>query len=454
MLKRIIVSSSSALLLALSVQAAEAASFRMTYATTTHSVPSKGLKTDGAAAKAEPDKSDRVTITLTANRGQVESKSGKFIVDYVTRRTYLLAPADKTYTDASIFAIVAFRHFEIINRKMLSTLLAKALGKTQSMMDPVYAECELNMRMPETATGTLIQENTAGDKTTFTYQMNTLASFKQSATEVPAKYRNAFAKTLLLNSDVNLHPVVHEAIDKCGHVPQELSAHNEGAMISDQNWKLIECGESEDELKIPDDYKKITAPYDPLKEIYPLYANSKKISNAEALKAAKKYMADGHDFDAFLTIMQLILTCDEDLSDLKGLMKELPEKDAASHDYMELGESQNKEEALKICEKAIALKAKATDKAFVLDVFEAVERNKAGQPDKAKELYLNVLKHDPHMTGPYVDLGNMLMREYNTAGAWNCFDLAKENCPTIMNLEQVKELEGMLMTEHPEYFKL
>jgi len=452
MLKRII--ASSALLFALSVQAGEAASFRMTFATTTHSSPSKGLKTQGGPQKTESDDSDKITITLGANRGQVESKSGKFIVDYVTRRTYLLNATDKTYTDASLFAIVAFRHFEITNRKMLSTLLAKALGKTQSMMDPVYAECELNMRMPETATGTLIEESTNAGKTTFTYQMRPLASFKSSPTEIPAEYRKSFAKTLLLNSAINLHPVVQEAIEKSNHVPEELTAHNEGMMISDQSWKLLECGESDDELKIPANYDRAIATYDPLKELYPIYAYTKKLSNAEALSQAQKYMADGHSFDAFLTIMELILTCDEDLSDLKGLMKDLQEKDADCRDYLNLGESETKEEALKISETAAALKTKATTKAFVLDVFEAVERNKAGQTAKAKELYLNALKHDPHMTGPYVDLGNMLMAEYNTAGAWNCFDMAKANCPTIMNLQQVKALEEMLMTEHPEYFKL
>jgi len=76
------------------------------------------------------------------------------------------------------------------------------------------------------------------------------------------------------------------------------------------------------------------------------------------------------------------------------------------------------------------LENKSKHKIHVIKIFQANAQSDLGDTLKAKELFGEALKDNPHITGAYKDLGGLYFNEYNAVLAWRCWDVARKILPS------------------------
>lgn len=95
--------------------------------------------------------------------------------------------------------------------------------------------------------------------------------------------------------------------------------------------------------------------------------------------------------------------------------------------------------------------------AYVLDMAAANSLSSRGIPAdaaRAEELYANVLKGNAYLAGVYKDIGDHLMRAYDTSSAWLFYDTGRALPGNVVGglLDSISAYERQIAADHPEFF--
>ncbi|WP_215407372.1 hypothetical protein [Janthinobacterium sp. JC611] len=88
----------------------------------------------------------------------------------------------------------------------------------------------------------------------------------------------------------------------------------------------------------------------------------------------------------------------------------------------------------------------------VLALFEGNLRAKLGQWPAATALYLQVLQAKPQMAAVYQDLGDALLAQFDAQNAWRSWDAGRAMAPSLRQFRKVNDLERSLLADYPAFF--
>jgi hypothetical protein len=175
------------------------------------------------------------------------------------------------------------------------------------------------------------------------------------------------------------------------------------------------------------------------------------------LDAARRLFAETRDVEAVLAVLAHTLVsvdssgCSELLRDLAGRARWWS---AARRLLDAVGTAGVPDPAVK--RKRIAtfakLRPKAGDYAHVLDVFTGEAHYDLGEIEAAHASLGAALERDPQLSGAWVSMGRVFVRELNFAATWDCWDQALAQCPNHPIMTDIHTWRTLLPEQHPQFF--
>src|SRR5262249_17925210 len=135
-------------------------------------------------------------------------------------------PSEKTFIDTSLYANVAFRANELVNRRAMGEAMkAAALSEVgRQHFDRFRAESDLSLRSPD-ETGQLTESSyqtvPLGPGWSVVYQGETMVRFVPSTVRVPERFLRGYRHFLTYRCAI--HPLVRDKILTTGVLPETLA---------------------------------------------------------------------------------------------------------------------------------------------------------------------------------------------------------------------------------------
>lgn len=188
----------------------------------TFTVASHKESPEGSNSSGQPVPSSDETFPLAVTLGHqylvVEVRGTRTIFDFARQRVMTLNLVNKSYTDASLYAILGFRDLEFQNRLMLGAVLAAA--KTGSLaMQPVFAEQTFSIT--DTKHETRIDQRQSDGETQFLWQDEKLLSISNKTRELPPGYQSDYWR--FLRYYAGGHPKIYAALASVQGVPEKIT---------------------------------------------------------------------------------------------------------------------------------------------------------------------------------------------------------------------------------------
>mgnify|MGYP003576091838 CR=1 FL=1 len=413
----------------------------------THVEPEAGTK------NAPADDLISVNLTLSGKYFAVKSDEQTAVYDFEKRKRVVVDNEEKKRVDYSLYDTAGFRVFELQNRDMLAKAIAAA-NIDQLRMSPIDTEHILAIQTTPSAP---LQVRT--DDAEDVFSNDTKVLFRRSTKSTPVSPADARMFAQFMRYSYGGHPQILGELAKTNAIPARLVMVTYEIVGKTTRTFTVKSVRPID--AVPPDLSAF-----PLREA-PALANSldQALDRAAAitpgaLSASRQRSKDelaaafreGRSLDAFLGIIEWPLMTDEALPPLSTAQKTLLQTDATI-DRLKLALSaRTKEDMPNAIHVLSELKATATTKAYVLDIFEANYRGKLGDHNAAHKLFLQVLNVNPSIAGVYKDLGDNLLIAFDMPRAWRCWDIGRSIAPKFANFGPVNQFENLLATKHPEYF--
>lgn len=415
--------------------------------------PNPELKSVGESI-SNPEKNSAGPLKVLLDQHSYREDSGHpQIYDFSKKNCYQIKDDGKTYSQTSIYSLVAFVDTEIRNRQMLGSLLAHSGLEARSIttFDQLWAAIELGVTMPGAPENPGITINQTDSELVCTYKDKVLTRVKLG--EPLTQNKEMYAKFLVYN--MRLHPLIRERIRATGRLCKEIDflvARPSGA-IDCVSMRLNKAESTKESAELAPSLKRSFESGVLESFQNDILAEPKTWTMPQrdaALKTAEQY-ADKHDYvDAALTLAEYSLcTGDHAASDRKDLTERLEENKEVQmlFNHPKSAGKEAIEEALK---RLNSIDAEKLEKAYVLDIFKGDLMDMLHQD--ASDSFINALKHNDLLTGVYRDLGDFYAERYETVKAWECYELARRLNASHPLLEPVNKREQRLEKEHPEFF--
>lgn len=402
-------------------------------------------------ASAVPDSREALDVTLGDDVLTVDRPAVRMVYDFARRRHYVIDIARRRYVDYSLYGIVGFRTMELRHRASMQAMLAAANVKLP-VTRAVDREQELSVADDADA---VIAETMQGDERLFTSDGRPLASWRTGGTQVAAREAAQFARFLRYT--------------QAGH-PQLLARLAQGTLIPQQLRFTIEtvAGVRTVQLTVsgvrhvaatPLDLSRY-APRDDADDAVDALLDRMAAQTPQQLAALRAAhpcdTADAYRADALLDTMLgrtecVLATGAAMLPFTAEQLEQLRADGAVALMFAAIGPKSPAEYEASIKTLA-ALRAQAPRKAYMLQLFEANNRRYLGQQAQSRQLFEQVLAANPVLGGAYMDLGDLLLTQFDSARAWRSWDIGRRIAPKVSNFEAVDRLENELVTRHPEFF--
>jgi hypothetical protein len=175
------------------------------------------------------------------------------------------------------------------------------------------------------------------------------------------------------------------------------------------------------------------------------------LESDRVIAEAQQLMAKKDPLDAFCCLAEFGMESSKDTRAAQSMIQERLSKEPFMIEMDKILRAvDTPQQATAALKELDQMKKQAPLKGYIMEVSKGYLANHYGL--KADDLFLNGLNQNPLLTGVYVDLGTYYKKEKRVDLAWDCFDLARQICPTHHTLNQVQCLEKMLVDRHPEYF--
>ena len=189
----------------------------LTFTVASHKESPEGLKSSGQPVPTS-DESFPLTVTLGHQYLIVEARGMWTIYDFARQRIMALNLANKSYTDASLYAPLGFRDLEFQNPIMMGTVLSAA--KIDSLAtQPAFAEQTFSITDPKHETS--IDQRQADGETEFLWQDKKLLSISNKTRELPDGYQSEYWR--FLRYCAGGHPKIYVALASVQGVPEKIT---------------------------------------------------------------------------------------------------------------------------------------------------------------------------------------------------------------------------------------
>jgi hypothetical protein len=423
----------------------------LTFDVVSHTAALKGAK-QVRGLPIPADANYALTVTLSGDALQIDEPDTQTRYDFKSARIDRLDKIRKSYDEISLYTVVGFDVAEFANRTVLGKGLAA--GKIEdNPMAPALTENLMSMSDPTSAT--VIDSNTEGGETLYSWNRQPLMRVSLKTRELPAALLTQYLR--FLRYSAGGHPQILAAIGRGHGIPERLTIVRSNMGIETRTLILRGIDERPDGSLSLDGYTREVPDREPFATLKRLSASS--AADLEAHAGVLRQERDaavtaGRAFDAMLANFAAMLSTGDN-SEASAWVAAHHDQINASADAQRLMRSLNPtdEAGAKLAAETLEeMKNSAGPHSYVLNIFEANTLAALHRGDRAVDLFLTALAADPTITGAWIDLGNLYYNGFSADAAWACWDAARALRPTHFLLKQVDDRERKLRTDHPEFF--
>lgn len=433
---------------------------------------------DGAAASPlksgrykwqAPEKS-ALQVKTGTNAMELVRKNSKTIYDFPKREIYTIENGKHQYESKSLFALVAYRNDELINRFMLGKIMSSARFKrfedSENPFDKFYSEAMLGVSNPKFSSNYKAALRKLTDRDIYEYNGQTVTAVKDSSTGLSGQQALQFNR--FLANTTMIHPAIRRQLGSRGKVPQELSWYIDNAPIGRTRvtLKLLKYSPDSYRMNLGDlseasSNSPLLSPLSlKLKERgYQRPVNSQELS----VSKFKQFVQKKSYLDALLTLSEYGMeTGEHQLYLLQSISKQLQNDADCQKLTRGCRAPGNEEEARASLAALDSIDRKKYEKSYLLDIFRAnlikdliahgAEKINTSGERKPELAFVSALKINPFITGAYYDLGEYLRTLFKHSEAWECFKIARKLKPGHPFQKTLDETEAKLIRENPEFF--
>ena len=375
------------------------------------------------------------------------------VLDFATRRRYMIDTAASTYDTYSLFDVAGSRAAELHHRQGIAGML-KVSGLEQHATPPVYEEQALSV-LDNKRRGPLLPQVLDG---AVLWSLDEQPLLRLDIAGSPVSGDDAAAFAQYVRYSWGGHPLVLKMLADGKRIPAAFTLHHQqiaGKVARHFRISAMTAG-------APATYS--LAAYRPR----PLAADAPALERVlaqaarlpppgpqahPALRAeAERLFAAEKPFEAFLSML-------EDHFSTGALVDKLsPQQQLAMqacqpiHDLTRALLAKEKEGIQAALATVQGLRQQHGLEQPVLALFEGNLRAKLGQRQAAMALYLQVLQAKPHMAAAYQDLGDALYAQFDAPNAWRSWDAGRAMAPSLRQFRKVNDLERSLLHDYSAFF--
>ncbi|HEY8050421.1 MAG TPA: hypothetical protein VIE63_14700 [Ramlibacter sp.] len=404
------------------------------------------------AKNAPADRHTTMNASLGPGVMVVRSGATYAVYDFARRKRVLVDTANRQRVEFSLYDIVGFRAAELRNREMMAKALAAAKINAPAA-SKVDAENALSIQdgPPEP-----LQAHVDGADEVFEVGGQTV--FRRSTDAMPVDKADARAFAQFMRYCVGGHPQVLARLTDTASVSRHyvLTTHTVGTTTEDivvRSVKTIPAVNLPDVADVP--LRKPSAPgLDTVDQVLDRAAALTLTDRAIAIERNQKELdaalRDGRGLDAYLRLAEAGLITGQ-APRIAPEQIAMVQADANVKLLAPALAPRSKEEAAHAIG-AIAQVRGATSMGYMLDIFEANDRARAGDGLAALKMMLRVLETHPAIASAYKDLGDFLYLRFDMPRAWRAWDVGRAMAPQIAIFRAVDQYEANLARMHPEFF--
>jgi hypothetical protein len=415
-----------------------------------------------------------ITAIIAADFLEIITGKTETIYDFKLRRVIVFDSDARRFTNSSLYATVAFRVFERLNRSALSRALAAAnVGPSLESM-AFWDESELGIIDPRQTRPKIERQTDPGGALSFRYQGAEVVRFIPSAQNVAADDKARFARAL--RYIVRIHPAILDDILATGLIPATLTyTQVNGPTKSAVSLTLRSAERIDATFPLPADASVnvlgiAAGGGAALNEVVPQMLQAAAGKYASGPKSIRDYqMAIGDALQNRAPFQALLLEMELNLQHGPASVQcvnappvprcytlrevaSLAAGDARTQAYIQAIqiESRDRNQAIALHQ---GIARDGLKDAVALDIGLANALSQSQKHNDALPLFLNAIRANPYVAAFYKDLGDHFQREYRMDVAWLFYDLGR-GLPSADagNLQYIDQLEQQLASQNPSLF--
>jgi hypothetical protein len=412
--------------------------------------------------KEDQDRISQFTASLGDGRLLIDEAGIKSLFDFRKNRIIYINSFDKSYSDISLFSDIGFRYMEFQNRFFIRDVLNAAMEKSGKgkPVDP-EADFDIESLFGITKLGSkplAIKENKRGDSYEYSFNNQVFVEVKYSGNILTEAQSALFEKFLIYHCYI--HPQIRKSIVSKKQLPQYLKFANYEtgrSRVAELNLVKVDSRDV-DFNNAPADYARVYQTSSKelssiIEEVVTGKSAIKRLEKEDFIRIADEIKSKGNYFDAMLVLFECGLQTGEGLPEkISEVMSAGGDDDQRCNTFIQGLGSKDKESTEKAIKTLESINRDELTHGYVIDIMIADDKVLLGDFDKAKELFLKVLKANPYIAGVYKDLGDPYHSSYDMVSAWQCWDTARFLYPDHKMLQKIYEYEQWLMKTFPDFF--
>ncbi|SIP95731.1 hypothetical protein SAMN05880566_101238 [Janthinobacterium sp. TND4EL3] len=375
------------------------------------------------------------------------------VLDFATRRRYMIDTAASTYDTYSLFDVAGSRAAELGHRQGIAGML-KASGLDQHATARVYEEQALSV-LDNKRRGPLLPQVLDG-AVLWSIDGQPLLRLEIAGSPVSGDEARAFAQWLRYTWGG--HPAVLKMLADGKRIPAAFTLHHQqiaGKVARHFRISAMTAGAPATYALSAYRPRPLAADAPVLERVLaqaallpPLEPGAHPALRAEA----EKLFAAEQPFDAFLTMLEDHFSTGALVEKLTPPQQLAMQACQSIHDLTRALLAKDKEGLQAALATVQGLRQQYGLAQPVLALFEGNLHAKLGQWQAAKALYLQVLQAKPHMAAAYQDLGDALYAQFDAPNAWRSWDAGRAMAPALRQFRKVNDLERSLLNDYPAFF--
>ncbi|MDN2698482.1 hypothetical protein O0882_19370 [Janthinobacterium sp. SUN073] len=376
------------------------------------------------------------------------------VLDFSTRRRYVIDKAAGTYEQYSLFDVVALRQSEMRHRLGIADVLTVA-KRADQVTPQAYEEQALSVRAGKVR-GRLVP-NILDGEVLWSLDEHPLLRLGPAHSAGDGQDSKAFAQ--FLRYTWGGHPLVLKMLADSRQIPMRFLLHYQevgGTLTRRFRVSAVQADapatftlQGYRPGRAGADAPVLARVLDQATRLQPLAAEAHPAMRAQAEQA----FAGQQPFAALLIMMEDNYSTGAPVGKLSPQQRLALETNEQAQQLIRALSARD-EDAIKAGLAAVqALRAQVGKDQPMLTLFEASMRGKAGQWPEATTLYLQALQARPQLAGGYKELGDALYAQFDTANAWRSWEAGRTLAPTHRLFASVNRREQELLTAYPVFFE-
>jgi len=423
----------------------------LTYDVSTHTQPLAGVS---ATPRRE---SFKLVATLDRDRLAIEHHDHRHVYDFELRRQAEIDLRSNTVHWYSLFAEVDYRSAESKNCLYIGEVAA-AGGVPDGFMAPALVEHFFGLAAAKG--GTKVDRAREGSDDVFVWNGHELMAVSTDTEPLPSDFQAAYWR--FLRYYARGHPAIYQALTGQTGAAARIRVVLSHMETETRTLRLLRAAPAASVPAAPTDAqvadKTRNEPYATLIRIgSDGPAELERRASAlcavrDAAVVTRRKLWGRKNLDAMLASLERgFMTGDNDAAWMQSHRRAL-DADREVRRLMKAVSPSSRKDAQQAIRTFDALKRRDPDARYVLDVLAGSMLLQLGEPAEAIDRLLSVLRRNPLLVGPWIDLGRAYRARYDMPAAWTCWDAARALNPDHPFRSVPGEIEQRLLHEHPEFF--